>query len=263
MQTKPLNSQYNHLQENLEYLKLTKMKEQLDGILDKLHKKEIAFIEALKLLTDQEVERKKINSINYTIKMAGFPQLKELKDFDFEFQPGIDKRQLYDLATLNFLENCENIVFLGSCGVGKTYLATALGIEAAKHGHSAYFIKANDLFGKLRKAQSENRLSHMLKTYKRYRVLIIDELGFLPVTKGDDRLLFQLLDQRYETRSTIITSNVQFSDWGELFEDPRITNAILDRLLHHSHVITILGDSYRLKDVYSVTEDDCDLLKKN
>ena len=89
------------------------------------------------------------------------------------------------------------------------------------------------------------------------------ELGFSPITKGDDRLLFQLLDQRYETRSTIITSNVQFSDWGELFEDPRITNAILDRLLHHSHVITILGDSYRLKDVYSVTEDDGNLLKTN
>jgi len=146
MQTKPLNSQYNQLQENLDYLKLTQMKEQLDAILDKLHKKEIAFIDALKLLTDQEVDRKKINSINYTIKMAGFPHLKELKDFDFEFQPGIDKGQVYDLATLNFLENCENIVFLGSCGVGKTFLATALGIEEAKHGHSAYFIKANDLF---------------------------------------------------------------------------------------------------------------------
>jgi len=118
MQATPIISNYHHLQENLDYLKLTKMKEQLDAILDKLHKKEIAFIDALKLLTDQEVDRKKINSINYTIKMAGFPHLKELKDFDFEFQPGIDKAQLYDLATLNFLENCENIALLGSCGVG-------------------------------------------------------------------------------------------------------------------------------------------------
>jgi len=247
-------SSYLRLKENLEFLKLTMMKETLDEVIDKIHKKEMAFIDALQILTEREVERKKLNSVNYVVKAAGFPHFKELKDFDFDFQPTINKGQIYDLATLNFIENNENILFLGSSGVGKTNLATSLGIEAAKKSYLTYFIKANELFEKLRKANEENRLDNMLKTYKRYRLLIIDELGFLPIKKGDEKLLFQLVDQRYEKRSTIITSNIQFAEWADLFEDPGIAAAILDRLLHHSHVIIILGDSYRLKNLYSVKE---------
>jgi len=248
-------SNYIRLKDNLAFLKLTRMEQHLDDVLDRFHKKEIAFIDALQLLTDKEVERKKVNVVNYAIKMAGFPHLKELKDFDFDFQPNLDKSRIYDLATLHFIENCENVIFLGTSGVGKTHLASALGMEAAKHRYSTYFIKANELLGKLRKANEENRLNNMLKTYKRYRLLIIDEFGFMPIRKGDERLLFQLIDQRYEKRSTLITSNVQFSEWSGLFEDPRIANALLDRLLHHSHVITILGDSYRLKDVIPLLDE--------
>ena len=239
------NSQYLRLQENLLYLNLKQMHLHLDHILDS----NVSLLEGLLKLTDYEIEIKRENVLNAMVKVAHFPHYKTLKDFDFEFQPNINQNQLMNLSGLGFIEKKENILFLGNSGVGKTHLATAIGIEAAKARYSTYFIKCHELLTNLRQAQHENRLESRLKFYTRCKLLIIDELGYLPLQKGDERLLFQLIDRRYENKSTIITTNLPFDKWNENFNDSFITNAILDRLLHHSHVIQIMGESYRLKDV--------------
>ena len=241
------NSQYLRLQENLLYLNLKQIHLHLDNVLDS----NLSLLEGLLKLTDYETEIKRENVLNAMVKVAHFPHYKTLKDFDFEFQPNINQNQLMNLSGLGFIEKKENILFLGNSGVGKTHLATAIGIEAAKARYSTYFIKCHELLTNLRQAQHENRLESRLKYYARCRLLIIDELGYLPLHKGDERLLFQLIDSRYENKSTIITTNLPFDKWNEIFNDSFITNAILDRLLHHSHVIQIMGESYRLKDIFN------------
>lgn len=182
------------------------------------------------------------------VKVAAFPHLKEIKDFDFSFQPSINKEQILDFTTLRFIEQKENIVFLGSSGVGKTHLATSIGIVAAKKRISTYFIKCHDLLLNLKKAKLENRLETRLKHYNKYKLLIIDEIGYLPIDEDDAKLFFQLIDMRYEKKSTIFTTNANFKSWGEIFQDPKLANAILDRILHHASVVNIIGKSYRLKD---------------
>ena len=153
-----------------------------------------------------------------------------------------------ELASLGFLEKNENIVFLGPSGVGKTHLATSIGIAAAKKHASTYFIKCNDLLQQLKRAQLENRLDARLKHFSKYRLLIIDELGYLTINKGDSNLFFQLIDIRYEKKSTILTTNMNFNEWDGVFYDAVVANAIMDRILHHAHVVPISGKSYRLKD---------------
>ena len=241
------NSQYLRLQENLLYLNLKQIHLHLDNVLDS----NLSLLEGLLKLTDYETEIKRENVRNAMVKVAHFPHYKTLKEFDFDFQPNINQNQLMNLSGLGFIEKKENILFLGNSGVGKTHLATAIGIEAAKARYSTYFIKCHELLTNLRQAQHENRLESRLKYYARCRLLIIDELGYLPLHKGDERLLFQLIDSRYENKSTIITTNLPFDKWNEIFNDSFITNAILDRLLHHSHVIQIMGESYRLKDIFN------------
>ena len=171
------------------------------------------------------------------------------------FQPTINKQQLLDFETLRFLEKHENIVFLGSSGVGKTHLATSIGIAAVKKRCSTYFIKCHDLLQQLKKAKLENRLDARLKHFCKYKLLIIDELGYLPIDKEDSKLFFQLIDMRYEKRSTILTTNINFNEWDEVFYDAVIANAILDHILHHAHVISITGKSYRLKDHFPSAEN--------
>ena len=239
-------SNYLRLKENLEYLKLKQFSLHLDEL---IAERNTSLVEALLKLTDYEVDTKRINAANQMVKIAAFPALKDISSFDFSFQPSINERQIKDLCSLAFLENNENIVFLGSSGVGKTHLSISIGIEAARQRYSTYFIKCSNLLENLKKAQDENRLEARLKHYASYRLLIIDELGYLPISEGDERLLFQLIDRRYEKKSTIVSTNINFSDWEAIFYDIRIANAILDRILHHCSVIQILGDSYRLKDI--------------
>lgn len=239
-------SNYLRLKENLEYLKLKQFTLHLDEF---LADRNTSLVEALLKLTDYEVDTKRINAANQMVKTAAFPALKDITSFDFSFQPSIDERQIKDLCQLGFLENNENIVFLGSSGVGKTHLSISIGIEAARQRYSTYFIKCSNLLENLKKAQDENRLEARLKHYASYRLLIIDELGYLPISEGDERLLFQLIDRRYEKKSTIVSTNINFSDWESIFYDVRIANAILDRILHHCSIIQILGESYRLKDI--------------
>ncbi|MFB1050502.1 IS21-like element helper ATPase IstB [Paraliobacillus sp. JSM ZJ581] len=243
-----MNSSYSKLIENLEYLKLSQMITHLDETIDFMNHNQLSFAETLIKLTDYEIDMKQINMVKSMVKVAAFPHLKEVKDFDFLFQPSINKEQILDFTTLRFIERKENIVFLGSSGVGKTHLATSIGIAAAKKRTSTYFIKCNDLILNLKKAKLENRLEARLKHYAKYKLLIIDEIGYLPIDAEDAKLFFQLIDLRYEAKSTILTTNANFKSWGDIFQDPKIANEILDRVLHHATVINIVGDSYRLKD---------------
>ena len=239
---------YTRLLSNLEELQLNRIKDNLDEHIERINKKELDYIESLYELTDLEIQAREERAIHAYVKVANFPYRKELKDFDFSFNPKINKEKILDFKHLRFIENKENILFLGVPGVGKTHLATSIGIEAAKNRKITYFINCHDLILQLKRAKLENRLETRLKFFSKYKVLIIDEVGYLPIDKEGANLLFQLINKRYENSSTIITTNKPFSEWGEVFGDSVLASAILDRLLHHSHVINIIGPSYRLKD---------------
>lgn len=227
----------------------------LDEVVDFINTNSLSFVEGLIKLTTHEIDFKEANMIRSMVKVGAFPHTKEIKDFDFEFQPSINQQQILDFATLRFIESKENLVFLGSSGVGKTHLATSIGIAAAKKRYSTYFIKCHDLLQQLKKAKLENRLDARLKHFVKYKLLIIDELGYLPIDKDDSKLFFQLIDMRYEKKSTILTTNISFNNWDEVFYDAVIANAILDRILHHAHIISISGKSYRLKDHFKQDND--------
>jgi len=241
-------SQYTQLTNNLDELNLIEIKNNLNTYLDLISEGKKSTIEALLDLTNYEIKRKQERAISSCVKVANFPFIKEINDFDFTYQPSLNKKQIEDFMSLRFIENNENIIFLGNSGVGKTHLATSIGISCAKQRKSTYFINCHDLINQLSIAHRENRLEKRLKHFVKYKVLIIDEIGYLPISKDEANLFFQLITKRYEKRSTIITTNIQFSKWSETFNDPIIANAILDRLLHHSHIIKITGKSYRTKN---------------
>lgn len=250
-----MNSTYVQLKKNLEYLKLKQMILHLDDVIDFVNTNNLSFAEGLVKLTSHEIDFKEANMIKSMVKVGAFPHYKGLKDFDFEFQPSINQQQMQDFESLRFLESQENIVFLGSSGVGKTHLAVSIGIAAAKKRYTTYFIKCHDLIQQLKKAKLENRLEARLRHFNKYKLLIIDELGYLPIEKEDSKLFFQLIDRRYEKRSTILTTNINFNSWDGIFYDPVIANAILDRVLHHAHVVNITGKSYRLKAYMSQDDE--------
>ena len=183
------------------------------------------------------------------MKVANFPFHKTLDDFDFPFQPTIDERQIRELAGLAFLERGETLVLLGPTGVGKSHLAVALGIEAVKRKQATYFITLQKLVGNLRKAHITGRLDRRLAVYLKPKLLILDEVGYLPLDPLDAANLFRLVQERYERGGAmIVTSNITFGEWGKFLGDPVLAAALLDRLLHHSLIINIRGESYRLKD---------------
>jgi DNA replication protein DnaC len=236
------------LKANLESLKMKNTLEILDNYLERAVKDNLNVVEVLDHIFCEEAGAKRQRAYNKQLQMSGFPIKKELEDFDFTFQPSIDKRQIDELATMRFLENAENIVFLGPPGVGKTHLACALGMAAARHRFSTYYINCHTLIEQLKKAHFENRLPDKLRTLGKYKLLIIDEIGYLPMDIQGANLFFQLIARRYEKVSTIFTSNKTFSQWNEVFADMTIASAILDRVLHHCTVINIKGESYRLKE---------------
>jgi len=238
----------DRIRENLVSLKMKNTLEILDNYLERALKDDLNIVEVLDHILSEEAANKRRRAYETQLMTSGFPLKKELKEFDFTFQPSIDKRQIDELATMRFLENGENIVFLGPPGVGKTHLATALGMVAANHRRSTYYINCHLLIEQLKKAHFENRLPDKLRILGKYKLLIIDEIGYLPMDIQGANLFFQLIARRYEKVSTIFTSNKTFSQWNEIFADMTIASAILDRVLHHCTVINIKGESYRLKE---------------
>lgn len=242
-------SKYNELETNLNILKLEKIKTMLPYILERKEFDNNKLIDTLLEITKAEIDYRDERAKQINITVSNFLIKKDIKEFDFSFQPSIDKNKIMDLLTLRFIEKGENVLFQGLPGTGKTMLACCIGKEAASNRISTYFVNCNDLISDLRKAKYENKLEQKIKFYNKYKLLIIDEIGFLPLSKDDANMFFQLIAKRYETRSTIITTNISFSKWGDTFNDNVIATAILDRLLHHSHIFQIDGPSYRTKDI--------------
>ena len=249
-------STYTQLINNLDHLGLSKMKEVLPNYLDKGVTDNMSITDILKQLTDKEVEFREERARQINLTISHFPFHKTTDDFDFSYQPSINKAEILDLLTLRFIENNENILFIGSSGVGKTHLATSIGMEASSKRYSTYFVHFNTLMTKFKRAAQEGRIESVVKHYAKYRVLIIDEIGYLPIDHQTANGFFQLVAARYEKRPIIITTNQPLSKWGELFGDYTIANAIIDRLVHHSHIIKITGQSYRIKDKLIVEDED-------
>ena len=229
-------------------LKLTAIRDQLANLLDEATRRELTLLDTIHFLCEAEIARKDDRRIQMGLSIAKFPCVRTIDTFDFDAQPSIDPRQIRELASGRWVANGDALLLLGPPGVGKTHLAIALGREVIHRGYTVLFTTASTLLAQLAKAQHENRLEDKLLHFTKPKLLIIDELGYLPLEPDAAHLMFQLVSRRYERGSVLVTSNLTTSEWGTVFGDPVVATAILDRLLHHSHVVTIRGDSYRLRE---------------
>jgi len=236
------------LERHLVRLRLMGTKVRLDGLLAEGARQELSYLDFLDLVIREEVSEKDAKRAQMRTQMARFPLNRTLEDYDFTLQPSLDRRLITELETGRYLANATNVLLLGPPGVGKTHLAIGLGRKAIEQGHTCRFITASDLAQQLSKAESLGALEDSLTHFGRPHLLIIDELGYLPLARQDGHLLFHLIRKRYEKGSLVITSNQPIGAWGEALGDPVVATAILDRLLHHSHVLTIKGESYRLRE---------------
>ena len=243
-----VDPQLERVTRHLTRLKLVATRERLDALLQEAARKELGYMDFLDLVLSEEAQSKDLKRTRMGIQIAHFPVVRRLEDFDFSLQPSIDQKLIRELETGRFIANGENVLLLGPPGVGKTHLAIGLGRKVVEHGASALFVPALGLVAQMMRAESEGRLEERLTQLTKPKLLIIDELGYLPFERRAAHLLFQLVNRRYERGSMILTSNQPVGNWGEVFGDAVLATAILDRLLHHSHVITIKGESYRLRE---------------
>ena len=239
---------YERVHHNLKRLKLMTIDSLVDDHLEIAAKEKRTTLEVLDYLLDQERKSNDDRALGIRMRLSGFPMEKRLDDFDMSFQPSLDPTVIRDLASLRFIHHAENVVFLGPPGVGKTHLALSLGLEAIKQGIRVYFVNASNLIERLEKESHDKRLEERLKALNKFPLLIVDEMGYLPFNSEGAHCFFQLISRRYEKSSIIFTSNKSYGDWGEIFGDPIIASAVLDRILHHCTTINIKGNSYRLKE---------------
>jgi DNA replication protein DnaC len=236
------------LQEAFQQMGWVRIPEILHHYAEDAAKENISYLAFLDKLLQEELRAKQDRYLKTRTRMAKLPYHKTLGQFDFAFQPSIDEKRIKDLATLRFIEHQENLVFLGPPGVGKTHLAVALALEAIAQGKQVYFITAHDLVQTLQQAYQSNTIQQKIRMFLKADLLIIDEIGYRKMDEAAAHFFFQIISERYEKGSIILTSNKSFGSWGEIFGDTVLATAILDRLLHHSVTINIKGESYRIKE---------------
>lgn len=249
------NKLTGYLESQMQALKLKGMLTHYQEVTEKASQNNLSYTEYLSLLFEEELKRKNEGTVKTKINKARFPFIKTLEEFDFSFQPSIREKEIIALGSLDFVEKRENIIFLGPPGVGKTHLSVALGIKACMAKYRVAFITAQKLLEELLLSAKDGSLLDKLLGYSRLNLLIIDELGYMPVTKEQANLLFRLVSMRYEKGSIILTSNYNFNEWGEIFSDQVVAAAIIDRLVHHARVFYINGTSYRLKGKLKAAND--------
>lgn len=235
------------IKKSLVALKMPRALEMLDATVRRIEQGEIDAIEALDQLLVEELTLRDNRRIKTSLMMARLSSIKTLAGFDFAFQPSLDRNRILALAELKFIDRAEVVHLLGPPGTGKSHLATALAVEAVKAGRSVAFSTLADIIASLVKAEREGQLKERIRFLSRASLLVVDEIGYLPVTPGGGNLFFQLVNARYEKGAMILTSNRGFAEWGEVFGDHVVATALLDRVLHHAIVIQIEGSSYRLR----------------
>lgn len=235
------------LRAQLADLKMPGALEALDDILRQLDGGTLTAPAALEAVLGAQISLRNNRRLVAAMRSSRLPAVKTLADFDFSFQPSLKREQIDHLHTLGFLERRENVVLLGPPGVGKTHLAISLAIAAAQSGRRVYYGTLADLITSLEEAQQAGRLTQRLKTLIFPSLLVVDEIGYLPISRTGAMLFFQLMSRRYETGATILTSNKSFDEWGEVFGDDVMAGALIDRLVHHCHIVNIRGNSYRMR----------------
>ena len=229
-------------------LKLDHLHAQVDSVCEQAAQRQEDYKSFLQQALQAEWQGRDRRGIEARLRQARFPWLKTLDQFDFDFQPSLDRRLIRELSGMGFVERTQNLILLGPPGVGKTHLSIAFGIKAVEAGYSVLFLTLEALMTRLNRALHENRLDRALQQLTYPKLLIIDEVGYLPLTRTEATLFFRLVVRRYERASLLITSNKSFLDWGDMFNDSVLATAVLDRLLHYSTTLNIKGESYRLKE---------------
>ncbi|WP_190305676.1 IS21-like element helper ATPase IstB [Roseicitreum antarcticum] len=245
----------DRIQDALVGLKMPRALEALDHIVQRLERGEVTAIEAIDALLSEEYATRETRRIDIALRTSKLLPVKTLESFDFSFQPSLDRERIAALAQLDFVRRAEVVHFLGPPGTGKSHLATALGVAAVKAGRQVYRASLAELIDALTKAERQGELAEKIRFYTRSSLLIVDEIGYLPISRGGANLFFQLVNARYEKGAMILTSNRSFAEWGEVFGDPVVATALLDRLLHHAVVVQIEGASYRLRSHADLVPD--------
>jgi DNA replication protein DnaC len=234
--------------ENLKKLKLSTMIGNLEGLIRQAKQDKLSYEEFVLNLSEAEVQARQENGRKRRLREANFPLIKPLETFDFGAAPDLDARLVKELSNCDYVKKSRNIIFMGKSGTGKTHLATGLGMEACKQGIRTRFVTGCGLANELIEARDEKTLARAVKRYAGYGLLIIDELGYVPFSKEGAQLIFQILAERHERKPVMITTNMGFGDWTQIFGDPSMTAALLDRITHKAHVISCTWESYRLKE---------------